>query len=170
MFTSQEYIDRKSGKDRLGRLEYLQALVTEFQDTHKQGLRQACFNGLFNFTDNKEQHQTVFQVSNSNDLPLDSITEENEKMVEFGIGGICNCCLDKQNKQFIIENGGIPLIINCLSSSTEETVLSALTSLMFLMTPATTKEILCPAVVDCLQEFADSSNKRLSNLAKVFLK
>ncbi|XP_048575572.1 armadillo repeat-containing protein 7 isoform X2 [Nematostella vectensis] len=145
MFTSQEYIDRKS-------------------DNKEQVLA-----NLANFAYDPINYEH-FRKLNVLDLFLDSITEENEKMVEFGIGGICNCCLDKQNKQFIIENGGIPLIINCLSSSTEETVLSALTSLMFLMTPATTKEILCPAVVDCLQEFADSSNKRLSNLAKVFLK
>ena len=37
MFTSQEYIDRKTGVDNLGRFEYLQALVTEFQDSDRQG-------------------------------------------------------------------------------------------------------------------------------------
>ena len=38
MFTSQARIDRKTGPDNLGRFEYLQALVTEFQDTDKQGI------------------------------------------------------------------------------------------------------------------------------------
>ena len=37
MFTSQGRIDRKTGPDDLGRFEYLQALVTEFQDTDRQG-------------------------------------------------------------------------------------------------------------------------------------
>ena len=37
MFTSQDYIDRKTGSENLGRFEYLQALVTEFQDCDKQG-------------------------------------------------------------------------------------------------------------------------------------
>ena len=37
MFTSQARIDRKTGPDNLGRFEYLQALVTEFQDTDRQG-------------------------------------------------------------------------------------------------------------------------------------
>ena len=44
MFTSQARIDRKTGPDDLGRLEYLQALVTEFQDTDKQGI-----SSLFNY-------------------------------------------------------------------------------------------------------------------------
>ena len=39
MFTSQARIDRKTGPDNLGRFEYLQALVTEFQDTDRQGNR-----------------------------------------------------------------------------------------------------------------------------------
>ena len=38
MFTSQARIDRKTGPDDLGRFEYLQALVTEFQDTDRQGI------------------------------------------------------------------------------------------------------------------------------------
>lgn len=37
MFTSQNYIDSKTGSENLGRFEYLQALVTEFQDTDKEG-------------------------------------------------------------------------------------------------------------------------------------
>jgi len=38
MFTSQARIDRKTGPDDLGRFEYLQALVTEFQDTDREGI------------------------------------------------------------------------------------------------------------------------------------
>lgn len=37
MFSSRARIDSKTGADDLGRFEYLQALVTEFQDTDKQG-------------------------------------------------------------------------------------------------------------------------------------
>lgn len=37
MFTRQEYIDRKTGADGFGRLEYLQALITEYQDTERLG-------------------------------------------------------------------------------------------------------------------------------------
>ena len=37
MFSSQARIDSKTGADDLERFEYLQALVTEFQDTDKQG-------------------------------------------------------------------------------------------------------------------------------------
>ena len=38
MFTSKERIEEKAALSGRGRLEYLQALVTEFQDTDSNGL------------------------------------------------------------------------------------------------------------------------------------
>ena len=38
MFSSQEYLDTKTGRDNLNRLQYLQALVSEFQDTSSDGI------------------------------------------------------------------------------------------------------------------------------------
>ena len=38
-FSSKAYLDKKTGPFGLGRFPYLQALVTEFQDTHKQGYK-----------------------------------------------------------------------------------------------------------------------------------
>ena len=37
MFSTQDYVQEKGKKSGRGRFEYLQALVTEFQDTDKQG-------------------------------------------------------------------------------------------------------------------------------------
>ncbi len=37
MFSSQAYLDKKTGGDDLDRFHYLQALVTEYQDTDKSG-------------------------------------------------------------------------------------------------------------------------------------
>ena len=41
--------------------------------------------------------------------------EKDEKMIEFAMGGVCNCCLDKENKTYFIENEGIPLTVKCLT-------------------------------------------------------
>ena len=43
--------------------------------------------------------------------------ETEEQMVEFAMGGLCNCCLDKLNKSYIVENDGVELTIKCLSRS-----------------------------------------------------
>ncbi|XP_069510929.1 armadillo repeat-containing protein 7 isoform X1 [Ambystoma mexicanum] len=103
-----------------GRFEYLQTLVTEFQDTDSQG-------------------------------------------------GLCNLCLDKANKDCIVQAGGIPQVIQCLSSANEETVLSAITALMYLCTVSTRQQITTLPVVECMLRFSLSANRRISNLANVFL-
>lgn len=72
----------------------------------------------------------------------DVIAEEtDDKMVEFAIGGLCNCCLgkthsqqtmdlkmmiqvcgfinssDKLNKEYILDNDGVELTVQCLTKS-----------------------------------------------------
>eukprot|EP00249_Psilotum_nudum_P012050 c23556_g1_i3 orf=474-902(-) len=105
------------------------------------------------------------------DLFLDCITEPNEKLVEFGAAGICNCCPDPVNAAIIVKNSGIPLMVSCLSSPVENTVLSAIAALYYLCTPATKKEILTPEVIECMNRYAaaQSVNVRFSNTAKAFL-
>ena len=81
-----------------------------------------------------------FRKLNILDLFLDVIAEDtDEKAIEFAMGGVCNCCLDKLNKEYLVKNDGVELTIKCLSSANEETVLSAITTLMYLITPATKK-------------------------------
>lgn len=48
MFTSREKIHEKAAVSGRGRLEYLQALLTEFQDTDNHGKRNIFSKG-FNF-------------------------------------------------------------------------------------------------------------------------
>lgn len=86
-------------------------------------------------------------------------------------GGLCNLCPDKANKEHILQTGGIPLIINCLSSPNEETVLSAVTTIMHLTSPGpgSHPELTARPVVQCMLRFSLSANTRLRNLAQIFL-
>lgn len=81
-----------------------------------------------------------FRQLNILDLFLDVLAEEtDDKMIEFAMGGVCNCCLDRLNKDYLVQNDGVELTIKSLSSSNEETVLNAITTLMYLTTPDTKK-------------------------------
>lgn len=86
-------------------------------------------------------------------------------------GGLCNLCSDRANKEHILQTGGVPLIINCLSSPNEETVLSAVTTIMYLSAPgpASHPELTAMPVVQCMLRFSLSANTRLRNLAQIFL-
>lgn len=86
-------------------------------------------------------------------------------------GGLCNLCPDKANKEHILQAGGLSLITNCLSSPDEETVLSAVTTLIYLSSSGAGShpELTSLPVVQCMLRFSISANTRLRNLAQIFL-
>lgn len=169
MFSSQEYLDKKTGPYGIGRLSYLQSLVTEYEETSSDDAKRQILANLANFGYDPLNYD-YFRQLNVLDMFLDALEEGDEKFVEFGIGGLCNVCLDKQNKEYIVKNDGIDLVQKCLSHSNVETKVSALTTLMFLICPESKKDILTLDFAKQMLELAESSNLRLSNLANIFLK
>ncbi|KAM5216664.1 armadillo repeat-containing protein 7 isoform 3-T3 [Hipposideros larvatus] len=69
----------------VGRLGYLQALVTEFQETESQNAKEQVLANLANFAYDPSNYQYLRQLQVL-DLFLDSLSEENETLVEFAIG------------------------------------------------------------------------------------
>lgn len=84
-------------------------------------------------------------------------------------GGLCNLSMDPECRDIILQSSGISLITNCLSNRREETVLSAITTLMNLVSPSSRSEITNAAMVQCMLRFSLSESPRLRNLATVFL-
>ncbi|CAJ1079990.1 armadillo repeat-containing protein 7 [Xyrichtys novacula] len=161
-------MSKKSSSENSDRFEYLQTLVTEFQDTDSEEAKEQVLANLANFAydPNNLDYLRELQVI---DLFLDMLTEENENFVEFGMGGLCNLSMDPECRDLILQNSGISLVTNCLSSHREETVLSAITILMNLLTPSSRSEITDPAITQCMLRFSLSESPRLRNLASVFL-
>lgn len=168
MFSSKDYLERKTGPYGIGRFSYLQSLVTEFQDTDSDEAKEQVLANLANFAYDPINYDYL-RILKVTDLFLDCLSEKNEKIVEFACGGICNFTLDKRNKEYLLKNGAVNLLIDCLSSTNEETVLSTITCLIFLVTPESKEDITSLPVVDAMLRFSHSSNTRLSNLATVFL-
>lgn len=161
-------MSRKRSSDPSDRFDYLQTLVTEFQDTDDDEAKEQVLANLANFSYDPKNMEDLRQLQVT-DLFLDMLTEENENFVEFGMGGLCNLSMDKECRDLILESGGIPLVTACLSSRREETVLSAITTLMNLTTVASRPEVTGGPVVQCMLRFSRSESPRLRNLASVFL-
>ncbi|XP_015359694.1 armadillo repeat-containing protein 7 isoform X3 [Marmota marmota marmota] len=68
----------------VGRLGYLQALVTEFQETESPDAKEQVLANLANFAYDPSNYQYLRQLQVV-DLFLDSLSEENETLVEFAI-------------------------------------------------------------------------------------
>ncbi|XP_018600956.1 armadillo repeat-containing protein 7 [Scleropages formosus] len=156
---------RFSGPDRF---EYLQALVTEFQDTDSAEAKQQVLANLANFSYDPRNSDALRRLQVT-ELFLDMLTEESEDLVEFGLGGLCNLSVDHECRDEILQSGGVALVTGCLSSRREETVLSAIGTLMNLTTASSRAQTTDRAVLQCMLRFSLSKSTRLRNLATVFL-
>ncbi|GFG34246.1 hypothetical protein Cfor_08199 [Coptotermes formosanus] len=168
MFSKPEQLVRRTGKKGLGRFDYLQQLVTEFRETGATEAKEQVLANLANFAYDPINYEFLRKL-NVIDLFLDQLSEENTNFVRIGLGGLCNLALDFENKDYILHCGGVRIVAACLSSRDEDTVLSAISTLMFLVTPQSKPEITSPDIVACMLQFSRSQNTRLKNLATIFL-
>ncbi|XP_061563799.1 armadillo repeat-containing protein 7 [Cololabis saira] len=150
------------------RFEYLQTLVTEFQDTDCDEAKEQVLANLANFAYDPKNMEYLRELQVT-DLFLDMLTEENENFVEFGMGGLCNLSMDPECRDIILQSSGISLVTNCLSKQREETVLSAITTLINLTTPTSRSQTTQPGILQCMLRFSLAESTRLRNLAAVFL-
>ncbi|XP_061081392.1 armadillo repeat-containing protein 7 isoform X2 [Conger conger] len=161
-----------SGRGRFpgpDRFEYLQALVTEFQDTDSSEAREQVLANLANFSYDPRNMEDLLRLQVT-ELFLDMLTEESENLVEFGIGGLCNLSVVPACRDQVLQSDGVALVTGCLSSRREETVLSAIGTLMNLATAAAWRDrVTDPAVLHCMLRFSLSQSARLRGLACVFL-
>ncbi|XP_015921252.2 armadillo repeat-containing protein 7 isoform X2 [Parasteatoda tepidariorum] len=159
---------KRRKNDPRERFSYLRELVTEFQDTSSDDAKEQVLANLANFAYDPENY-IHFNELNIVDLFLDQLCCNNDTLVEFAVGGICNLALDKNFKQLIHKRGGVSKVITCLSHKNEETVMSATTALMYLVCPESKADIVTAPVIDFMLRCKGSSNPRLANLASVFL-
>ncbi|KAK6934843.1 hypothetical protein RJ641_034998 [Dillenia turbinata] len=177
MFTNDKRQVKRTGKYGTPRLQYLQQeLVSQFQNATNEDSKERIVANLANFAYDPYNYTFLRQL-NVLELFLDCLTEPNERLVEFGIGGICNCSADPINAAIVIKCDGIPFIIQCLSSPVKNTVKSkkevnyAIGALYYLCDASNKEQILRPEVVDAIERYAAAGavSVTFSNLAKAFL-
>ncbi|XP_075672176.1 uncharacterized protein LOC142641606 isoform X1 [Castanea sativa] len=170
MFTNDRRQEERTGKYGSPRLQYLQELVSQFQNSTDEETKEKVAANLANFAYDPYNYKFLRQL-NVLELFLDCMTEPNERLVEFGVGGICNSCVDLANAAIVTKSGGIPLTIQCLSSPVRNTVNYALGALYYLCNASNKEEILKPEVVDIIKRYAaaEAVSVSFSNLAKAFL-
>ncbi|KAF6165602.1 hypothetical protein GIB67_021872 [Kingdonia uniflora] len=163
-------IKRERGEKKLETKVQVSERETRERDLVKLESKERLVANLANFAYDPYNFTFLRQL-NVVELFLDCITEPNEKLVEFGAGGICNSCVDPLNAAVIAECDGIPLIIQCLSSPVRNTVNYALGALYYLCNRRNREEILRPEVVEVIEKYAavGTVNISFSNLANVFL-
>ncbi|KAI3803206.1 hypothetical protein L1987_31355 [Smallanthus sonchifolius] len=170
MFTNNQRQEERTGKYGTPRVQYLQELVSQFQNASSEDLKEKIVANLANFAYDPYNYVFLRQL-NVLELFLDCITEPNEKLIEFGAGGICNSCVDPANAAVITKCDGVPLLIQCLSSPVKNTVNYAIGALYYLCNASTKEIILKPEVVDIIKRYAAAGavSVSFSNLAQAFI-
>ncbi|XP_076226134.1 uncharacterized protein LOC116427422 [Nomia melanderi] len=167
MFTSKERLIKRTGKNTIGRYEFLKLLATEFKTTKSKEAKEQVLANLANFAYDPINYGYIRQLQII-DLFLYTLSESNEKLIRFAAGGICNLCADPINKLYIVRNQGIQLLTSLLSSQDEDILLSVITSLIFLSIPEA-KDQITTDIIDKVSELASKhENYRVKNLATVF--
>ncbi|XP_008547358.1 uncharacterized protein LOC103571118 [Microplitis demolitor] len=163
MFSTKKRLIERTGYNNVGRYDYLKLLATEFQTSKSKEARKQVLANLSNFAYDPVNYDYMRQLRIV-DLFLHVLSEPDKILVQFAIGGICNLCLDPINKEYIIRNQGVQLIKPLLSSDDEQSTLSAITTLMFLVTDTSREQIITPELINQLVYLSNSSNNRIKNL------
>jgi hypothetical protein len=90
MFSNAERQKERTGKYGTSRDEFLQELVTQFQQTVSEETKEQVVAHLANFAYDPFNYD-ILRKLHVLDLFMDCLTEANEKLIEFGVGGLCNC-------------------------------------------------------------------------------
>ncbi|CAK9807989.1 Armadillo repeat-containing protein 7 [Anthophora plagiata] len=153
MFTSREQLIKRTGKNSIGRYDFLKLLSTEFKTTKSKEAKEQVLANLANFAYDPINYGYMRQLQII-DLFLHALSEDNLKLIRFAAGGICNICTDPINKLYILRNQGIQLLTSLLSSKDEDIILSVITSLILLITHETKNEI----TAETVEKISDLSN------------
>ncbi|BET02459.1 MaoC like domain [Nesidiocoris tenuis] len=169
MYSSKERLKKRTGKNKVDRPEFLKLLVQEYRTTKSSEAKRQVLANLANFAYDPINYEWLRNLDVVQ-LFLEELASADEKIVEFAIGGLCNLCLDFKNKDLILGiPGGLSSVKNCLNSSNQETVNTAVTLLMYLITPKSKPAIKTEDTLELMVAFSRNPNKRVSNLARIFL-
>lgn len=168
MFSTKARLIKRTGKNGIGRYDFLKLLATEYKTTKSRDAKEQVLANLANFAYDPINYGYIRQLQII-DIFLNALSENNPKLVRFAIGGTCNLCLDAINKIYILRNRGVELVSSLLSSQDEDIVLSAISTLMFLITPESRNEITSAEIIKSMLKFSCDTNIRIKNLAIIFL-
>ncbi|ODM97701.1 Armadillo repeat-containing protein 7 [Orchesella cincta] len=164
-------VRKGSFEHRFERRRYLNQLVNEFQTTESMEAKQQVVANLANFAYDPYNYH-FFQEIGVIPLFLAELTvNRNETLVEFSMGGICNCAADTRIQKEILKNNGLPIIKRHAQSDSGNTTLSCITTLIsFLDSDLELKDtILSDDFQSRLMQLAEHGDKRVKNVSQILL-
>lgn len=169
MFSSKSELQKRTPENGTDRENFLSLLVDEYlQSTSYEAKCQVLAN-LANFAYDPINYGFIRDVGVL-DIFLHVLKNEtDENLLHFAVAGICNLCLDPENAQYIVKNSGLNAIIQLLQKNNTEIIADTITTLLYLYNKETHSEISSTKVIQTVSGLQNSQDKRLANLATLFL-
>ena len=177
MFSTPQTLERRTGQNGVNRFDYLKQILNEINTTQSEDNKLQILANLANFAYDPINYE-YFRRLNVIDVFLDTIknnslnSENNIKKVNFAVAGICNLCLDEKNKEYLLANSLVDLLIVIIRAFKSDDVLliNILTIFVFLKHDQVKKQFASDShLLEILKNMTNSKNKCLSNIANVFL-
>lgn len=185
MFATPKSLQKRTGKSDVDRATYLQQLLEEYNNLSTQEEKRLQILANFgNFAYDPINYE-YFRRFNIIDIFLNILNKFYKEdtisslqfitEINFSTGAICNLSVDLKNKEYLLRNNLVKLLLNCLlkielNSAEEETIiLNVMMTLMFVFDETTNDDILCPSTIAKIYELANSNVKQLANIANVFI-
>jgi len=181
MFSTPKSLAKRTGKSDVDRPTYIKQLLEEYEQVADNAERRLQILGnLGNFAYDPINYE-YFRRFNALDIFLNVLRSfQNESTlstsalseINFSLAAICNLCLDLKNKDYLLRNNLLNLVIHYLiklKGVHELVVLNALMTLIFLFDETNKLEILNEQLVSNVSELCKSNNKQIANLASLFI-
>lgn len=169
MFTTKTTLRQRTPENGTNREQYLSLLLKEFINAKSKDARYQVLANLANFAYDPINYEYIRDLGILDILLEQLANGDDEKLKYFASAGLCNLCADPKNCEEVVKNGGIQLFIDALSSENDETVLNVITTLIYLTNHVTKPIIASENVINRMLQLKGSANRRLYNLAVIFL-
>ncbi len=185
MFSTPQSLAKRTKQTDTDRPTYIKQLLEEYENLKtddKKKLQILANLGNFAYDPINYEYFRRFGVLdiflNNLSLFYKDPSETNGSRINFSLGGICNLCQDLKNKEYLLKNNLLKLVINCLirfsniSNSVDELiVLNSIMIIIFVYDESTETEIKSDQyLITTINSLSSSKNLRLSNIANLFLK
>ncbi|XP_057663641.1 armadillo repeat-containing protein 7 [Diorhabda carinulata] len=166
MFTRRDQLIQRTGEFGVGRYDFLKQLINEFTKTTVYENKRQTLANLANFAYDPINYNFIKQL-HVIDLFLAELSNGDEELIHFALGGLCNIACDPESRDYIVALNGIKLISDLLLHDNEEISLNALTTLFYLFE---SHNIVIPNdLKSTVMQYESSNNRRFKNLGSVFL-
>ncbi|XP_023293506.2 armadillo repeat-containing protein 7 isoform X2 [Lucilia cuprina] len=173
MFSSHNYLKRKTPEQGINRQEYIEHLVEEYYTTTNVEAQEQVSANLANFAYDPINWDYL-KTAEVLKLFFELLELPNEKLQLHGSAGLCNICLDKQALKYIIKADNFYKLKNLLLKTTNlNIVLNSLTLLYQLLSnlPPTKNCILCATILKKIQHFKTvyEKDQRIVNICNLII-